>query len=718
MKHTLYIMAALLLLVAACKKDKQEGNRLPLQVKSFWPNSGNAGTIVHITGTGFGATAEENEVIFNGITARIMDVQDTVITVLAPTEGISGMVSVHAGGSKADAGNYTYQQLSLHGVSPANGPAGTNISISGAGFSSLFTPAKVYVNGKEALVSNVNDTLLVAIVPEAAGTGKIKVVVDGKEVEGPDFSFQLINSIKPARGGKGTKVTINGEGFATVIADNQVSFNGIAATVVSASATQLVVVAPDKVTTGAVSVSVNGQRTIGNVFTVVPAPVFTTVAPLSGPAGTVVTITGDNFSTEADEIAVLFNGKAAVVETATEKKITVKVPVNAGAGSMQLTVNDQQTAGPDFTEQTLGVAALLPDNGMAGGKVIVQGIGFSTIATENQVSFNGTPAVVTAATATTLEVTIPEEVSTGVVTLTVNGMQATGPLFKRSGVMTLAGGPASSEFNWVQGLAADKQGNVYATDNNWIKKISTAGVVTVFAGGTVAGSADGTGTDARFNYVTSLAIDANDNLYVADRFNKKIRKITPAGVVTTLATLTFNPGGVAVDNNGQLYVGADYQGVYSVASNGIVTRLANNAYETANYVWARNGIVYYAADYSYNGIFMLAGGVKSMYAGAANEYGTNDGTLITARFGMPVGLTGNNAGVMYVGDRNTIRMIADGIVTTVSGTQGGTTPIAGYQDGALDKAKFSDLGAMCMDKDGNLYVAERNNKSIRKVFFR
>ncbi|MDR6339849.1 hypothetical protein HNQ91_002914 [Filimonas zeae] len=718
MKHTLYIMAALLLLATACKKDKQEGGKLPLQVKSFWPNSGNAGTIVHITGTGFGSTAADNEVDFNGTPARVVDVQDTVLTVLAPVAGTTGIIGVHAGGSKADAGNYTYQQLSLHGVTPANGPAGTNIRISGAGFTSLTGPAKVYVNNKEALVSNVNDTALVAIVPEAAGSGKIKVIVDGKEVEGPDFTFQLIRGIKPARGGKGTKVTINGEGFAAVVADNQVFFNGIAATVLRASATQVVAEVPDKVTTGPVSVIIKGQRTVGSVFTIVPAPVFTTVAPLSGPAGTVVTITGENFSVNADEVVVLFNGKPAVVETAAEKKITVKVPEGVGTGAVQLTVNDQATTGPEFKEQNLGVAALVPDNGLAGAKVIIQGVGFSSIAAENQISFNGLPAVVSAATATTLEVTVPEGVSTGAVTLTVNGMNAVGPVFKRAGVATLAGGPTSSEFNWIQGLAVDKQGNVFAVDNNWIKKVSPAGVVTVFAGNSAAGNVDGTGTDARFNYLTSMAIDANDNLYVTDRFNKKIRKITPAGVVSTLATVTFSPGGVAVDKNGQVYVGADYQGVYSIAFNGVITRLVNNAYESVNYLCALNGTIYYAADYSYNAIFRIAGGEKTTYAGAVNGYGFQDGTLTSALFGTPTGVVVTDAGVLYVGDGNAIRMIADGMVTTLTGTQGGSTQVPGYQDGGFGNAKFSSISATCLDKDGNLYVAERNNKSIRKVFFR
>lgn len=719
MKHTFYIVMGLLLIATACKKDQQGSGKLPLQVKRFWPNSGNAGTIVHIAGSGFGAVAADNEVLFNGTAARVVDVQDSILIVQAPANAISGTVSITAGGQKADAGVYTYQALSLHGISPANGSAGTNITISGAGFTSLSGPAKVFVNGKEALVSNAADTMLVAIVPQAAGSGKIKVVVDGKEVEGPDFNFQHISGIKPARGGKGTRVAINGEGFSTNATDNQVSFNGIPAVVISAAGNQLIVEVPDKVVTGPVSLTINGQPTIGDVFTVIPSPVLTTVAPVSGPAGTLITITGENFSNLVDEITITFNGKPAVIASATEKKITVNVPVGAGTGPVKVTVNNQETQGPEFKEQLLGVAALLPDNGLAGQQVTIQGVGFSTVAADNQVSFNGVAAVVSDATTTTLQVTVPVGATTGVVTVATNGLQAIGPVFKRAGVATLAGGPASSVFNWIYGLAADKQGNVYATDGNMVKKIAADGTISVLAGQQAAGSADGTGAAAQFNFPTSLAMDASDNLYVVDKFNRKIRKVSASGVVSTFATLPFSPDGLAVDKNGIVYVGADYQGVYQVAANGIATRLTTQAYETANFLCAPgNGTVYYAADYSYNGIFQITGGVKSMYAGASNEYGSNDGALTTARFGQPVGLVMNEAGTMYTTDRSTIRMIADGIVTTFSGTQGGTQPVTGYADGAFDKAKFSEPTAMCIDKDGNVYIAERFNRSIRKLFFK
>jgi hypothetical protein len=149
-------------------------------------------------------------------------------------------------------------------------------------------------------------------------------------------------------------------------------------------------------------------------------------------------------------------------------------------------------------------------------------------------------------------------------------------------VSTLAGlagsygsndGPGSAaRFYLPVGSAVDSSGNVYVADtyNHTIRKVTPAGVVTTLAGlaGTY-GNADGTGSAARFNYPSGVAVDSSGNVYVADTYNHTIRKVTPAGVVTTLAGLAgtygsaddtgsaarFNyPWGVAVDDLGNVYV--------------------------------------------------------------------------------------------------------------------------------------------------------------------
>jgi uncharacterized repeat protein (TIGR01451 family) len=135
---------------------------------------------------------------------------------------------------------------------------------------------------------------------------------------------------------------------------------------------------------------------------------------------------------------------------------------------------------------------------------------------------------------------------------------------------------SNARFGNLFGIAADSAGNVYVADNSYytIRKITPAGVVTTLAGAPgISGSADGTGSAARFSSPRGIAIDSAKNLYVSDQNNQTIRKINPAGVVTTLGGVGgsygiadgtgpsarfVNPAGIAVANSGILYVADTY----------------------------------------------------------------------------------------------------------------------------------------------------------------
>ena len=155
---------------------------------------------------------------------------------------------------------------------------------------------------------------------------------------------------------------------------------------------------------------------------------------------------------------------------------------------------------------------------------------------------------------------------------------------------------SAARFNFPEGVAVDSAGNVYVADtiNSTIRYITPSGVVTTLAGlATGFGSADGTGSAARFHFPESVAMDSTRNAYVADSSNYTIRKITPSGVVSTLAGLAgspgsadgtgsaarfFYPGGVAVDSAGNVYV-ADTENdtIRKITPSGVVSTLAGLA---------------------------------------------------------------------------------------------------------------------------------------------
>jgi sugar lactone lactonase YvrE len=141
---------------------------------------------------------------------------------------------------------------------------------------------------------------------------------------------------------------------------------------------------------------------------------------------------------------------------------------------------------------------------------------------------------------------------------------------------------SAARFFYPTSVAVDTAGNIFVADsyNYTIRKITSAGVVTTLAGSAGSGgSTDGTGSAARFNQPMSVAVDTAGNVFVADTLNDKIRKVTSAGVVTTLAGTSLNlPHGVAVDTAGNVFVADTFNHtINKITSAGVVTTLAGRA---------------------------------------------------------------------------------------------------------------------------------------------
>jgi sugar lactone lactonase YvrE len=299
-------------------------------------------------------------------------------------------------------------------------------------------------------------------------------------------------------------------------------------------------------------------------------------------------------------------------------------------------------------------------------------------------------------------------------------------------------------FDTPSAVTVDGAGNVFVADlnNNTIRQIAPSGAVTTLAGRRSAGADDGAGDAARFDYPQGTAVDLAGNTYVADTFNHTVRKITPAGAVSTLAGAAGqignvdgkgdaarfeSPTGVAVDRAGNLYV-STLMTVRKVTPAGDVTTLAGQpgVFGSADGLGAAasfaaphglavaaDGTLYVADRENATIRKITPAGLVSTLAGAARQPGGADGIGAAARFMQPAGLALDGAGNLYVSDRGsfTLRKITpSGVVSTIAGQHG----VSGIADGAGSAARFHLPTGIAIDRLGVLYVADGNN-TIRQV---
>lgn len=608
-----------------------------------------------------------------------------VASTLAGLPGVSGSADGTNGGARfnqplgvavdsagavyvADTGNHTIRKLTLSGanwiVTTLAGQAGVSGSANGTGTNALFnSPQGIAVDslGNVSVADTLNHTIRkitsAAVVSTLAGSpgsyGSADGTASGAQFYQPQgLAVDSARNIYVADTGNHTIRKVTAGGVSSTLA-------GLAGVYGSAdgSGTNAQFYQP-------AAVAVDG---LNNVYV---ADSFNSTLRLLTPLGVVSTLAGaaGNYgSADGTNSAARFRGPQGVAVRGTNN-VTVYL-ADSGNG----TIRKIAPAGGNWV---VGAWAGSPS-------------GASDDGTGSNARFCG-PGAVALGSAGTVYVadsgnnTIRQISPAGIVTTLAGLAGASG---------TNNGTGPDARFSGPQGIALDGAGNLYVADsgNATIRKVTPDGAVTTFAGAAgVYGSANGSGGNAQFYQPTGIAVDSAGYVYVADTWNHTIRKITPAGAVSTLAGLAgyyggadgsgpsarFNgPCGLAVDSGGNLYV----------------TELYNHTVRK-----------------------ITPSGTVSTLAGMAGFWGSTDSTNSAARFFKPSGVAVDGAGTVYVMDsgNHTLRKVTlsgtNRVVTTVAGLAG----ISGSAAGLGGNARFYHPAGVALNSAGLLSVADTGNNTL------
>lgn len=313
-------------------------------------------------------------------------------------------------------------------------------------------------------------------------------------------------------------------------------------------------------------------------------------------------------------------------------------------------------------------------------------------------------------------------------------------------------GTAASLYSSYQ-VTTDKNGNVYIADyaNHRVRKVDINGIITTVAGNGIGGySGDGgVATAASMYYPEGVAVDTAGNLFIADNGNSVIRKVTPAGIISTIAgdhslgfggdggpatsAQFYNPGGICLDAVGNLYVADIHNNrVRKITKAGIISTIAGNGpagysgdgvQATASSLNYPNGVavdaagnVYIADIYNQRIRKVNTSGIISTVVGNGVGGYNGDGiAATTAQLYSPGGVVIDASGNLFVADfsNNRIRKVdVNGIITTIAGT--GTAGFAG-DGGTAVTAQLNGPLQLALDASGNIYISDRQNNRVRKI---
>lgn len=448
-------------------------------ISSVDPSAGGVGTSVVINGTGFGATQGSSVVTFNGVSATPTSWSNTNITVAVPPGASTGNVAVQINGVTITGPVFTLTP-SLVGLSPASGPIGTIVAISGSNFGAVQGSSTVVFGQTPAIPTRWSQNRIVVTVPAGAVSGPVVVTVTG-EVSN-SISFSVGSAVTGAINGTVTQsdgVTPVAGAIITVFAGN----NSVAATTTAQNGTYSignlaaatysiqgsaagfgsgeqsdVIISAGQATVA--NLTLSGQRTIsytydkngrltgiadsasgyasytydavGNITSIArsgtPQLSILGFSPTSGPVGTTLSIVGTDFATIPADNSVTVGGASASVVSGTATQLVVTVPSGATTGPISITnSNGSATSTDSFTVTTSGtgsgpsISSFTPFIGTAGTPVTISGTGFNPDPTSDSVQFNGQIAVVSSATTTSISAAVPAGAVSGPISVETAG---------------------------------------------------------------------------------------------------------------------------------------------------------------------------------------------------------------------------------------------------------------------------------------------------------
>lgn len=376
--------------------------------------------------------------------AEVTAASRTALRVVVPRDATDGPVTVMG----ISGSTFKVKPSAVDAIAPTRGVVGDTIEIQGNGMnvaSVTFTPRSL----TGLVLQDKTSRRAYVVIPAGATDGTLSVqnninnTTITLETTQALAVYPSIRNISPLSGNAGMPVTIEGYNFSVTPEENNVKFNGVAATVTSAQFNRLEVSVPASFTTGPVTVTVNGREAIGPAFSVAEpgAPIIYSISPQSGPRGSRVVINGINFSSTAAANTVRFTGNAtANVVSASATQLVVEVPATAQSGQIQVIKDGKTGIAPNFTitSATLPfIASIEPASAPRGATITLKGGNFKTAGVALADVSGAAVFEITSVTADQIVARVPANVNVGDRQLQVSQ----GGIFSNTALFEVSGTP-------------------------------------------------------------------------------------------------------------------------------------------------------------------------------------------------------------------------------------------------------------------------------------